>query len=334
MPLTRPRRERTQPMCLILLYHRIGGDGNDPLGLSVSAERFAEHVQLIAGRFKPLALSTLVQRLRDGTAIERAVCVTFDDGYSGIVDHALEPLARHGVPATMFVPAGSVGSKREFWWDELEALLLGTPDPPAAIDLELGGRRRRWSLSERIRRPLIRGRQYRLSDRERAYYGIVRALMGAPADERERVVAEVAAAVGVERPTRRSRMPLETSELESLARAEGCEVGAHTVSHRRLAVLDDTERRQEIGPDRRTLEELSGKPVTSFAYPYGGPKDYGRQDVAAVREAGYESACANVQDAVRADASIFELPRLIVHDWDRATFAEQLEQWSSADGRG
>jgi peptidoglycan/xylan/chitin deacetylase (PgdA/CDA1 family) len=42
--------------------------------------------------------------------------VTFDDAYRGAVNLALPELAKRGLPATVFVPSGLVGSG-PFWWD-------------------------------------------------------------------------------------------------------------------------------------------------------------------------------------------------------------------------
>src|SRR5207237_5251890 len=46
--------------------------------------------------------------------------ITFDDGYRGAVLLGVAELAKHGVPATLFVVPGFVG-KGPFWWDALAA---------------------------------------------------------------------------------------------------------------------------------------------------------------------------------------------------------------------
>lgn len=47
------------------------------------------------------------------------------------------------------------------------------------------------------------------------------------------------------------------------------EIGAHTVNHAWMKGLPQTELAYEVGQSKKTLEELTGKPVVSFAYPYG-----------------------------------------------------------------
>lgn len=53
------------------------------------------------------------------------------------------------------------------------------------------------------------------------------------------------------------------------ARRELIELGAHTVTHTALPALPEASQREEIRQCKPELEQLLGRPVTSFAYPYG-----------------------------------------------------------------
>ena len=46
---------------------------------------------------------------------DRAVVVTFDDGYVDVLETAYPLLARYEIPATVFVVSGCLGKR--FWWD-------------------------------------------------------------------------------------------------------------------------------------------------------------------------------------------------------------------------
>lgn len=65
------------------------------------------------------------------------------------------------------------------------------------------------------------------------------------------------------------RLPLLSwQELAQMA-AAGFEIGAHTVSHRRLTTLSSEEARREIVESKTTIEDRLGRAVTTFAYPFG-----------------------------------------------------------------
>lgn len=66
-------------------------------------------------------------------------------------------------------------------------------------------------------------------------------------------------------------------------------VEAHTVSHPRLSRLPAQQVREEVRACKAIIEDALGRPVTHFAYPYGG---YTRMVRAEVRNAGYASAYA------------------------------------------
>jgi peptidoglycan/xylan/chitin deacetylase (PgdA/CDA1 family) len=69
--------------------------------------------------------------------------------------------------------------------------------------------------------------------------------------------------------------------------AAGHEIGAHTLTHPRLTELSPAEARREIFDSRKILEDLTGKPVLHFCYPYGRWNPQVRD---LVMEAGYETA--------------------------------------------
>lgn len=95
------------------------------------------------------------------------------------------------------------------------------------------------------------------------------------------------------------------------AAARGAEIGAHGTRHVRLSGLDATESlREEVDAGRRLLGQVLGRPVKGFCYPYG---DLDGRVVRAVREAGYDYACA-YQTEVRYGA--YAIPRVYAGERD------------------
>jgi len=118
--------------------------------------------------------------------------------------------------------------------------------------------------------------------------------------------------------------PLSSEELRKLADAPLIEIGAHTVTHPRLAELPREGQRAEVEGSKRALEELLGHPVRHFAYPHGS---CGPETPSLVASAGFECACSASGGFVTAGSDLFRLPRMNVSDWDREEFSRRLDRW-------
>jgi peptidoglycan/xylan/chitin deacetylase (PgdA/CDA1 family) len=71
--------------------------------------------------------------------------------------------------------------------------------------------------------------------------------------------------------------------------AAGMELGAHSMTHPDLRLLDDAALAHEVRESKAAVERITGAPCRTFAYPYGL---YDLRVAAAVRDAGYELAFA------------------------------------------
>ncbi|WP_432027079.1 polysaccharide deacetylase family protein [Streptomyces sp. 1222.5] len=85
------------------------------------------------------------------------------------------------------------------------------------------------------------------------------------------------------------RKPLLTADGIRRVADAGVEIGSHGLTHVDLTRADDALLTAETTGSRALLEELTGRPVTGFCYPYG---TVDRRAVDAVRDAGYDYACA------------------------------------------
>jgi peptidoglycan/xylan/chitin deacetylase (PgdA/CDA1 family) len=118
---------------------------------------------------------------------------------------------------------------------------------------------------------------------------------------------------------------LSAAGVRELAGIEGLQLGAHSVSHPRLDELSATEVAEEVRASRAALEDMTGRAITSFAYPHG---NHHRGVRAAVVDAGFTSAAA-VKNAFSHPADDpFAIARWIV---EAGTPLERVEQ--VLDGR-
>jgi peptidoglycan/xylan/chitin deacetylase (PgdA/CDA1 family) len=116
-------------------------------------------------------------------------------------------------------------------------------------------------------------------------------------------------------------------EVKKLADSKLAEIGAHTVTHPVLAALPIDRQRDEIGRSKSQLEEILGRPLGSFSYPFGMQADYTSEAIAIVRDSGFACACSNFEGVVNQRTDSYQLPRFVVRDWDGDTFANFLEEW-------
>ena len=141
---------------VVLLYHRIAENGPDPWALAVSPEHFAEQLDVIEKQC-PMSVLDLATTIRHGHLPDHAVAISFDDGYASNLGSALPALEARGLPATFFIPSENVGATVEFWWDELERILLGPHPLPAKLAIEIAEEVFEWHLdaSRHLRAPEI-----------------------------------------------------------------------------------------------------------------------------------------------------------------------------------
>jgi peptidoglycan/xylan/chitin deacetylase (PgdA/CDA1 family) len=89
--------------------------------------------------------------------------------------------------------------------------------------------------------------------------------------------------------------------------ALGHEIGAHTLSHPNLTRISLSAAREEIFSSKKKLEDLFGRPIRHFCYPYG---EWNDALVDLVREAGYATATTTRWGANTSATPPFALHRL------------------------
>lgn len=105
-----------------------------------------------------------------------------------------------------------------------------------------------------------------------------------------------------------TREPMMTAAQAREMADAGFEIGSHTVNHPHLTLIPDDQLEQEIVDSKRALEDIIGKEVISFSYPYG---DLDERVTQAVIAAGYKYAVVT-KLGVPASGGAFEIPRVNV----------------------
>lgn len=116
-------------------------------------------------------------------------------------------------------------------------------------------------------------------------------------------------------PAQEPRLPMMSWEQLRELRLAGWEVASHTLTHARLGRLSESDRRRELVGSLEQLSKELGTDVLSFAYPYGQGQD-DPQVQAAVRQAGYLTACSVHQGLAHMEKNPYQLSRLLIRGDD------------------
>lgn len=117
------------------------------------------------------------------------------------------------------------------------------------------------------------------------------------------------------------RAIIRRAQLREIAEA-GIDCGSHTHTHVHMDTVDEKKGRQELVISKALLEQILGRPVTTFAYPYGHHDRRARQWVV---EAGFSAACAVKNALSHTEDDLHALARITITDQtDVATLAELL----------
>lgn len=329
-------RRSISPGAVILLYHRIYSPSRDPQLLCVSPENFRTHLEIIRKIAEPVSMRQLSDSIKARTVSPRAIVITFDDGYRDNLDHAKPQLEKYQIPATFFVVAGCVGAAREFWWDELDRIFLSPGNLPKSLNLRVGDVEFNRHLgddsvysertAERYARWCVTHPECPTA-RHGTYKALCKLLRESSVPKRECALAALRAWANSSGPINNDNYAMTALELAHLSQDKLCEIGAHTINHPRLASISSCEQQTEIAGSKAKLEALLGKPIAGFAYPFGEKGDYSSKSVSFVGEAGFEWACSNFAEVVRPSVDQFQLPRIVVRNWDAATFSSVLKKW-------
>ncbi len=317
----------------ILLYHRITELPSDPQLLTVAPGRFADHIDILRKHYRLVSVSEMLSAVKSNRDVKKMIAITFDDGYADFLHHAYPILSHANVPATIFVISANLGTEREFWWDDLERIFLLPGRLPETIHLTMRDQTISYELGDsaeyrearflelhdwnvlRPDDPTPRHELYRF------LHGHLRMMI--PSD-REKFFNELCTQVHLSRKGRETHRALTSEELRILTSNGVIEIGGHTVNHPVLTTLPMENQREEIYKANITLEQIVGKRIKGFSYPYGGPADFSSETITILRELGIEYACANFEERFHTGTDPYKLPRYIVRDWTADEFIHWL----------
>jgi peptidoglycan/xylan/chitin deacetylase (PgdA/CDA1 family) len=301
-----------RPAFPILTYHRVNDDGDD-FHPAISTAVFERHMAYVASSYRVMALDEMVERARTERLPRNSLAITFDDGYRDNLTHAAPILHRYGLPSTIFLATGFIGTGVIPWFDRLAVALTLTR--AEAVQAPWG---------ERLD---LRDRAARLAALERAQ----RHLKTLGDDELLRALDTLLERLDVPDGAAPKNLMLDWADVRALT-GLGFGVGGHTVNHVILSRVTNERAWAEIRGSRAAIESGLGSKPTAFAYPNGRSADYTPATVELVQKAGFAWAVTTRFGLNTAQTPTYELRRGGPWEPDVATFALKLAAYRATHG--
>lgn len=297
------------PPVLVLLYHRVTTLESDPQMLAVSPDNFLNQMGYLKDRFPILEFESDWARVR-----EPSIVVTFDDGYADNYLEALPILMKTGIPATFFVTSDLLGSDQEFWWDELERIIVGKGSYPTHFEMDHEWSMKRWITSTEKERINF----------YREIHPIIRTLLP---ESRDIWFHQLRCWANADMTGRATHRIMKIEELRALSECTRMTIGAHGRSHTSLGGRSNRFQENEMTECKKKLETIIEKPVRSFSYPFGTKSDYSEDTMGLCKRTGFKKAAANYPGRAYRETNCLEIPRQIVRDWPLDVFKQKIKEF-------
>jgi peptidoglycan/xylan/chitin deacetylase (PgdA/CDA1 family) len=288
----------------ILIYHRVLEESDYLRPGDPTAVEFDWQMELLHRHCNPLSLAEALRRMDSDKLPDRAVCVTFDDGYADNAEVALPILSKWTIPASVFVSTAFIDGG--IMWNDtvIEAVRSSMSSDIDLTSIGLGI----FPLGEE-------------TARRQSAQAILDEIKYLPPSEREHAVEIVESQSSCALP---NNLMLTTEQLIHLDR-QGVEIGAHTHTHPILASLNSKEAKREIMENKLLLEEILGNRVRFFAYPNGKiDRDYNPSHRDMIRELGFDAALTTQWGVSNKSSDRWQLPRFTPWDSSPAKFGFRL----------
>lgn len=261
----------------ILMYHSVMEDPSSQDvflgGIAHSRDVFRGQMELVVQRYRPVSLEQVIRFVGGEAELpDRAVVVTFDDGYADNYEIAAPALNNAGIPATFYVTVECVEQGRLPWPARLRFIFCTT-------------KKTKWADSS--------GKFWQLTsadEREKAYLiscDECCKLAGAAQSQYVRCVEDQ---LDIQVPVESGALMMKYDQIRALLR-QGHIVGSHTMTHPNLAHVNLEDASHEMTESKRRLEQQLNAPVAHFSYPCPAlSPHWTQQTLAASRDAGYETA--------------------------------------------
>jgi len=272
--------------CIILLYHRIVDDSSKYLKKGAAVHHhikdFKREITYFKRNFQILSMDEVVDHIKLGKGFKRpSIAITFDDGYLDNYTLAYPVLKKHGVPATIYLTTGLVGTPDGIWTEQIGLAFLETKKDYFNFSVLLGDKTIPIKTKE---------------EKEQANSEVSETLKLRPDDERRELIQKLFEKLEVSEKSGRhfgERMMLNWEEVQKM-RKDGMTIGSHSHTHPILSQMSSEQAKDEILNSKKVVEKNVDIKVKHFSFPNGREEDFSEELRNYCREIGFESICSVV----------------------------------------
>lgn len=276
----------------IIPYHMIV---DEPNGFypETSTSDFEKQIVHLSRNYRVVSLDEIVDRVKNRRPLRRCVAITFDDGFRDNYEIAYPILRKYNVPATIFLTTGYIENGTAPWFIKLRYIFMQTA-------------KTHFHLSHNgaiISQPMhTKDEKFAASDRAMV------CLKKCPDEERLPLLDRLCDELEVKDFKGLNNVMLTLDQIKEMS-GNGISFGAHTVNHPILSRTSLEMAKREIRESKKTIEKKIGRPVTSFAYPFGKKAQYSSDLFPVLEKLGFTCAVTTEKFPNNCKINLFELNR-------------------------
>ena len=315
------------PQNAVLMYHRVAEVKSDIWDITVSPENFEDQLQMLQQSGNVIPLSELTEKARKKSLKRNRIALTFDDGYADNYLIAKPLLEKYNLPATFFITTSNIDKKTEFWWDELENMVLFSENLPLVFSGNINGQLLNFELqreAELTPEQAKINRRWKASNeappnvRSALFLKLWQTLKPLPLKMQQQELQKIRDWAGIKTAPRNGYESMTENQLQDLSRNPLFEIGAHTASHAALAFHPPEVQAQELRENRNLLRDITSRNIELVSYPYG---NYDAHTLQAASQTKFKAAFTTEEQFVNHRTEPFRMGRFQVKDLPPEKFA-------------
>ena len=314
------------------MYHRIDHLTFDPWHLAVTPDNFDEQLQVLKKKYDVIPLAELPNRIKQNRLLSNTVCITFDDGYVDNYLYAKPLLEKNDCAATFFIAQDYIGKEQQYWWDELQNIILCPEKLPPSIFMDIGGTPFSFRLENDGKITKEEWEKQRIwyyeddppTHRCTLYLQLWEKLKPLPYPQIISMLSKIKDWAGGNNFSDKSSLPMSDMQLGELAHHPLIQLGIHTMTHLSLPAHDASEQEREILGNKHFLENRCGRPIKTIAYPFG---DYNSTTIDVVRKLNLDIAVTTEERVVTRKSMPYQYGRFQVKNWNGEEFEKHMRLW-------